>query len=87
MSCGGDVSTKPANSAREFEAASRASWCRRLAARLGAMLYRVRREQVLIEIEKARHRGLLSDRDMRVLADLGLVRRHGQRELDKTSLK
>ena len=74
MSCGSDNYTKKlATHWRGLGAGKHWSWPSRFSSKVWSIIYAARRRQVLIEIEKVRQRGLLSDRDVHFLASLGLT--------------
>jgi hypothetical protein len=84
MSCGSSTcaSTKSQNFA-PAPGALRHSF-RRVLIRLGSMLYAARRRQVMIEIEKLRQRGLLTERDLRFISEAGLAHKQVERETTKS---
>lgn len=80
MSCGSssDNSKNSAAYRRDFGAGKH--WLARAANKIWSIICATRRRQVLIEIEKARQHGLLTDLDVQFLASLGLTQEHGQTE-------
>jgi hypothetical protein len=75
MFCGGDLcnSANFGKFSRDPPPAARMPGLSRALIKARAILYEMQRRQVAIEIEKARQRGLLTERHMRFLSDVGLI--------------
>jgi hypothetical protein len=88
MSCGSSINSKiSAVCRRDFSAGGGWSWLSRIANKIQSTIYAASRRQVIIEIEKLRLRGLLTDRDVIFLASLGLthLRNRGDKMKSKLS--
>ena len=85
MSCGSHICNTTYSNipARDIKAAARRPWLARLRSGLGAWIARTRRRQLLIELQKARQRGLLLELDDRFLQDIGVTREEARREARK----
>ncbi len=82
MSCGSNT-CNPTNFPRKLSSAEQAYWLSRVVVWLGAMLDKSRRQQIGLELEKARQRGLLKDLEDWQLKDLDLSREQAEREARK----
>jgi uncharacterized protein YjiS (DUF1127 family) len=80
MPCGSNAST---NFTRECHDVRRLSWLPRGFAWLAVLFDNTRRRQILLELEKAKQRGILKDLDERMLKDIGLTRAQALREARK----
>jgi uncharacterized protein YjiS (DUF1127 family) len=85
MSCGSHTCNATYSNipARDIKAAACRPWLARLWSGLGAWIVRTRRRQLLIELQKARQRGILLELDDRLLQDIGVTREEARREARK----
>jgi len=82
MSCGSKACTSN-ELLRPLGSAESVRWLSRALRILGAMIDETRRQQLWLELEKARQRGLLADLEDWQLRDLGLTRDQAKREMRK----